>query len=140
MKLKSKGATLALSVASVYTPITQLTSLSMDGAEVETFEGTVLEQESAFKDYPVTGYTEPGSVSFEGFYDTNLASHQALANCLANPDDYSWRMGYSSGATQDFVGGGVSLGVTADPGDGLKFSGGIQISGDPGFITSGTGT
>lgn len=135
-KLRSKGTTLSLDIDSVMTPITQMTSIGFDGAEAETFDGRTLDQTPAWIPYPTTGYSEPGSCSFEGFYDPQLAPHQAVTECLATPDDYDWQVDYVDTTAQTFTGGGVSVGITADPSDGLRWSGGIKISGDPGFYDS----
>lgn len=138
-KLRSKGTILSMEIDAVVTPITQMTSVGFDGAEVETFDGRTLDQASAFVPYPTTGYTEPGSCTFEGFYDPALAPHQEVAALLTTPtDDQSWQVEYVDGTEQTFDGGGVSMGITADPGDGLRWSGGIKISGDPNFRDSAT--
>lgn len=134
----SKGCALALEVASVFTAITQLTSIGIDGAEVETFEVKLLNPDTPFVENPVSGWVMPGNASFEGFYDPALASHQALAACLSTPAEQNWRWTYPDATVQNFSGGGVSLGVTAASGEGLKFSGGVKISGDPGFSDGGT--
>lgn len=136
-KLRSKGTILYGEFDAVYAAITQLTAIGFDGAEVETFDGRTLDQASAFVPYPCTGYTEPGSCTFEGFIDPALAPHQEVAALLTTPtDDQSWRVAYPDGTVQNFDGGGVSMGIAADPGDGLRWSGGIKISGDPGFRDS----
>lgn len=139
-KIVSKGTALKADVASVLTPITQLTSIGLDGVEVETFEATTLDQTTAFKPFLPTGYTDGGSVSFEGYYDPALAAHQAIADMVATPEDQSWQIVYSDGSIQPFNGGGVGLGVTADPTDGLRWTGSIKVNGNPGFTGAGTGT
>lgn len=134
----SKGTLLKQDLASTLTTVAQVTSLSVDGSESETFDSTTLDQTSAFKTYKPTGYTEPGTVSGELFYDPALAGHKALLALLAAPADESWSITWSdTGATaQAFTGAGFSFGAAAAMGDGLKGTFSIKIDGSPGWAST----
>lgn len=134
----SKGTLLKQDIASTLTTVAQVTSLSIDGSESETFDSSTLDQAAAFKTYKATGYTEPGSVSGELFYDPALAGHKAILALLTTPADEAWQIVWSdTGATtQSFTGAGVSFGAAAAMGDGLKGTFSIKIDGSPGWAST----
>lgn len=131
----SKGTILKQDLASTLTTVAQVTSLSIDGTETETFDATTLDQVSPFKVYKATGYTEPGSVSGELFWDPALSGHEALLALLAAPADETWQITWSDTGTttQGFTGAGFSFGASAAMADGLKGTFSIKLTGNPGW-------
>lgn len=136
-KVVSKGTVLQQELSMVFTAVAQVVSLSYSGAESETFECTTLDTVGAGKEYGATGYTEPGSVDFEIFYDPALAGHQALTDLLTTPAEQNWKIIYADTGTTElpFTGAGISWGNDIQMSDGLKASGSIKLSGLPTYPT-----
>lgn len=136
-KIKCKGTKLQQDLASVYTDVAQVISFEHSGCESETFDATSLDS-GVFKEYAQTGYSEPGTVSGELFYDPALAGHQNLTDLIVTPADENWKVIFAdSGASVmgPFVGAGFAFGFAVDMGDGLKGSFSIQVDGNPGHTT-----
>lgn len=130
-KVVSKGTVLQQELSMVFTAVAQVISLEQTGAESETFECTTLDTSGAGKEYGETGYTEPGSVNFELFYDPALAGHQAITDLLTTPASQNWKVIYADTGTTEypFTGVGVSFDVTVAMNDGLRASGAIKLDG-----------
>jgi hypothetical protein len=139
-KVICKGTTLKQTISASLTAVAQVISLEISGAEAETYDSTTLDG-GYWKSYDLTGYSEPGEVSGELFYDPALAGHKALTtlmgvggNTTAQAQN-AMQIVYADDAatTQSFTAASVAFGVTADMADGLKGKFKIKISGDPGF-------
>lgn len=130
-KVVSKGTVLQQELSMVFTAVAQVISLEQSGAESETFECTTLDTTGAGKEYGSTGYTEPGSVNFEIFYDPALAGHQAISDLLVTPAAQNWKLIFADTGTSEypFTGAGISFDVTVAMNDGLKASGAIKLNG-----------
>lgn len=85
--------------------------------------------------YDQTGYSEPGQVSLELFYDPALAGHQFITDNIAAPADNAMKIIYSDSTEQAFTAAGVQFGMTVAMDDGLKGNATYQIDGDPGWKT-----
>lgn len=85
-KFPCKGTVLqVIAAGGVLAPIGQLISLDVDPAEVETFEDRDLSQSGpSISDSP-TGYSSPGAVSGELFYDPTSSGHQVITDLIADP-------------------------------------------------------
>lgn len=129
--VKSKGTVLQQELAMTYTAVAQVISMEQSGAESETFESTTLDTSGAGKTYAQTGYSEPGTVSAELFYDPALAGHQAITDLLTTPADQNWKITFADSGTTEypFTGAGVGFDFSVDMADGLKGSLSIQLDG-----------
>lgn len=130
-KIVGKGTALQLSIASTFTTIAQLTSITLPEAESETVECDTLDNANAGIPYAQTGRTEGGSCSFEGYIDPVAATFQAVTDLLTTPADASWKIIFSDAATTEwtFTGAGVSIGGSVDTGSLSTFSGSIKLDG-----------
>ena len=129
--VKCKGTVLQQEISSAFTAVAQVTSLDHSGTESETFESTSLDTSGAGKTYSQTGYTEPGTLSGELFYDPALAGHQAMTDLLTTPADQNWKVIFADTATTEypFTGAGIGFDFTVDMSDGLKASFSVQLDG-----------
>lgn len=133
---KNKGARLQHTVSAALADIAQLTGFQHQGSKSNTFDSTILEG-GVFKTKAQTGYSDPGTVSADLFYDPALAGHQAITDNITTPADNAMKIIYAdSGATQQsFTSAGVEFGVTVAIDDGLKGSVTYEVDGDPGWPT-----
>ena len=134
--VKCKGTKLQHTVSASLVDIAQMLSLEHSGAGSETFESTTLDG-GIYKTFAQTGYSNPGTVSAEIFYDPALAGHQAITDLVATPADNAMKIIYADTAAtnQSFTAAGVEFGVTVAMEDGLKASVTYTVDGDPGWPT-----
>ena len=134
--VKCKGTKLQHTVSASLVDIAQLLSIEHSGSGSETFESTTLDG-STYKTFAPTGYSNPGEVSAELFYDPALAGHQAITDLIATPATNAMKLIYADTAAtnQAFTSAGVQFGATVDMGDGLKGSVTYTVTGDPGWST-----
>jgi hypothetical protein len=137
-KVPCKGTSLKMTISMSLTAVSQIISMDLPKPESETYDSTTLDQSNAWKTYDPTGYSEPGELSGELFYDPAAASHVALSALVANPASNACEIGYmdSGTTTQDFNATGFSLGATVAMNDGLKGEFKLKVSGNPGYPTS----
>jgi len=131
-KIKSKGTALLMSIASVYTAIPQLKSISISGEKSEVFENTTLDG-SAFKTKSPTGYVDPASISADVFYDPQNAVHAAFIALIAAPVATNFKVTFADAGPTSVVYSGVGFGFdkSASPADGLSGTMTIETSGAP---------
>src|SRR5689334_24105499 len=119
-KLKGKGSVLQQTISSVLTDIAQSTGISLDGEENETFDSTTLDG-AVYKTYDATGYTEPGTVKLDIFFDPALAGHAAIVALLPAPAACVWKLKYTdsgpSSLTYTTNGIGVSQVIATNDGE-----------------------
>jgi len=134
--VKCKGTKLQHTVSASLVDIAQMLSLEHSGAGSETFDSTTLDG-GIYKTFAQTGYSNPGTVSAEIFYDPALAGHQAITDLVATPADNAMKIIYADTAAtnQSFTAAGVEFGVTVAMEDGLKASVTYTVDGDPGWPT-----
>lgn len=137
-KVVSKGTVWKQTIASVLTPVAQVISLEFSGAKAQTYDSTTLDGNVGMtKD--LTGYTDPGTLSAELFYDPNLSGHKSLATLLGYsttaPAQNPMTVTYADAGTtvQSFTCAALGMGVAVDIGSGLKAKVDIDITGDIGF-------
>jgi hypothetical protein len=134
--VKCKGTKLQHTVAASLVDIAQLLSIEHSGSGSETFESTTLDG-STYKTFAPTGYSNPGEVSAELFYDPALSGHQTITDLIATPATNAMKLIYADTAAtnQSFTSAGVQFGATVDMGDGLKGNVTYTVTGDPGWPT-----
>ena len=130
-KIPSRGTVLKTDISSVLTAVAQLTDISVNGIEVETFDGSTVDQALPGKIYCPTGYVESGEIAITGFMDPTGISwltdliDDPVGTIGANaaggiPAEITFA---DSGSTAwSFVIAGVSLDFTMAMSDGVKFS------------------
>lgn len=135
--VKCKGTALKLTIVATPTAIPNLLSLDHSGAESEFFDSTALDTSGAYRTSELTGYSKPGTVSAELFYDPGSATHQAITDLITTPAASVWQIAFvdSGNSTQDLAVTGVKFGSTVAMDDGLKGSIELQLSGTPDFTT-----
>lgn len=135
-KVKGKGTVFSMDVATSLTAIASVISISDEGAENETYDATTLDQTSAGKTMLGTGYTEPGTLSLELFFDPVLAGHQEFTDRLKTPlDDVDATITFADAGTTThaFVIAGVGFGTTIVLNDGVKASVTLTKTGVEGY-------
>jgi len=135
-KLKSKGTALAVSVAEVYTAISQIIDMDKDDMESETFEADTTDNSDSGIPYLPTGRSEGGSLSGNLFLDPALAIHKTLLGFLETPAVQSYQLTFAdtAGTVWTFDGAGFALaGPKVVLSDGVKSGFKIKISKLPTF-------
>ena len=95
--VKCKGTKLQHTVSASLVDIAQILSIEHSGSGSETFESTTLDG-GVYKTFAPTGYSNPGQVSAEIFYDPALAGHQAVTDLIATPATNAMRIIYADTA------------------------------------------
>ena len=134
--VKCKGTKLQHTVSASLVDIAQILSIEHSGSGSETFDSTTLDG-GVYKTFAPTGYSNPGQVSAEIFYDPALAGHQAVTDLIATPATNAMKIIYADTAAtnQAFTSAGVEFGATVAMDDGLKASITYTVTGDPGWPT-----
>ena len=134
--VKCKGTKLQQTVSASLVDIAQLLSIEHSGSGSITFDSTTLDG-GIFKAAAPTGYSNPGTVAAELFYDPALVGHQAITDLIATPATNAMKIIYADTAAtnQAFTSAGVEFGVTVAMEDGLKGSVTYTVTGDPGWST-----
>jgi hypothetical protein len=112
-KIKSKGTSLLMSIATVYTAVPQLTSLTVSGEKSMKYDSTVLSG-GTFKTYDPTGYTEPSSISAGVFWDPADTVHVAFRALIATPVATNFKITYADTAPTSEIYSGTSFGMDKD--------------------------
>lgn len=129
-KLSSKGTTLQLEIATVFTSIFGLTSIKGPSAEVGTMDTTDLASGVGREKDP-TGHTDGGMVTFSGFFDPVAATLQALTDLLAAPAVVDWKEIWPDVANTEWPFSGIlkKCEPSADLDQPLRFDGEIELDG-----------
>lgn len=120
-KLKGKGTTLQQTISSVLTDVAQVISIDLSGEASEDYDSTTLDG-AAYKTKELTGYTEPGSLSAELFFDPALAGHAAIVALMTAPATCVWKLKYSDSGPSSltYTSTGLGLDQKVVTNDGLK--------------------
>jgi len=131
-KYGCKGTVLLQSVSSSYVAVAQVLSIDISGEESETFDSTSLDG-GVYKTYAPTGFTEPGDISGELFYDPALTSHTNLTGLAAAPVATNFKVTYADAAPTSIISSCVGFGFDKKIAinDGLKMSFKLKRSGAP---------
>ncbi len=137
-KVVSKGTTLKQTISASLTAVAQCISLEHAGAKAQTYDSTTLDG-GVFMTKDLTGYSDPGAISGELFYDPNLAGHKFLTGLMGYvavaPAQNAMSLTFVDAGTtvMAFTAAAVGFGVAVDMASGLKGKFNIDITGDPGF-------
>lgn len=132
-KVKSKGTALLMSISAVYTAIPLLKSISISGAQSETFDSRTLDQSDTYGTFQPNGFTSAPTIAADGFRDPDDTTQQAFIALLAAPVETNFKVTYTDGTplSEVYAGAGFGFDTTAAMADGLACSYSIQTSGDP---------
>lgn len=131
-KVKSKGTALLMEIASVYTAVTGLKSLSVTGLQSETWEYKVLDGAAGIA-HSQTGYHAAAVINAEIFRDPDDAVHAAILAKVLAPADNNFKVTYADATplSEVYAVVGYGMDTTASPSDGLSASISLQSSGAP---------
>jgi hypothetical protein len=120
-KLKGKGTVLQQTIASVLTDVAQVIDINIDGEESEEYDSRTLDT-AVYLTKELTGFTEPGTVSANLFFDPALAGHQAIVALLTTPAACVWKVKYSDAGPSSltYTSAKIGLSQTIVGNDGLK--------------------
>ncbi len=135
-KNRSKGVIFSQEISAVYTPIAQLTTLSLSGAAALTYDSTTLDG-GAPKTYANTGYAETPEFSAEAFYDAGLSGHQSFTDLIETPAETNFRITHTNtgATTQTFATVGHKFDLTFAMEDGVKGTIGGKVTGTSNWPT-----
>ena len=100
-QLKCKGTILQLDVATVYTTIAQVISLTPPSIKSLEYDATTMDQAGVGTAFELTGYAESDGFEAEIFWDPALSIHDTVENNITTPAKTDWRIELTdSGPTQ----------------------------------------
>jgi hypothetical protein len=142
--IKTKGTALQIASGTTYVSVAQITSISSDGVETETFESRTLDGGVGVTHDP-TGYAEGGSVTFGLFWDPALSGHQTLTDLVTAghlsttgaPNDQGWKVVFAdtSSTEMTFTSAGIGFGFSAEMTNGLTSDVTLKLDGIPTYAT-----
>lgn len=132
-KVKSKGTALLMEISSVYTAIPLLKSISISGAESQTYPSSTLDLATSYETHEPNGYTTAPTISADGFRDPDDTVQQAFIAKMVTPAATNFKVTYVDGTPLSEIYSGVGFGfdTTVAMSDGLSCSYKIQTSGNP---------
>jgi len=132
--VKSKGTALLMSISAVYTAIPLLKSISISGAESQTYPSSTLDG-TVYETHAATGYTTAPTISAEGFRDPDDSTQAAFIALLvtSTPIAVNFKVTYvdTTPLSEIYSGVGFGFDTTVAMSDGLACSYKIQTSGNP---------
>jgi hypothetical protein len=105
-KYSSKGASLMLQVASVYTAIAQLTEIKPPSAKVQVENVPDLSSPAGIPKQP-TGWVDGGQAGGSCYFDPADATHKAITAFLAAPAVSLWKCTYPDIAPTSWTWSGI---------------------------------
>lgn len=133
-KMKSKGTVLLKSIASVYTAIPQIVSISKSGEKSETYDSRTLDGAAALTHDP-TGYYEVPTIKAELFYDAANAVHAGIKTDIRTPANFpvNYKLTYTDAGpvSEIWSVNGAGLDETIEGTKGVMASLELQTSGAP---------
>lgn len=131
-KIKSKGTALLMEIASVYTAIPLLKSISISGAQSQTYNSTTLDG-SVYETNDPTGYTTAPTISADGYRDPDDTVQAAFIAKLAAPVATNFKVTYTDATplSEIYSGTGFGFDTSAQLSEGLSCTYNIQTSGTP---------
>ena len=130
VQIASKGTTLELDIATVFTEIAQVIGLDGPDPEVQIFDSTFLNGAVGREKEP-TGFVEGGAVSGSLFFDPIAATLQAMTNLILVPAVSDWKHIWSDAANTPWPYSGILKKCKPAAGldDGLKADIEIMLDG-----------
>lgn len=131
-KVKCKGTALQLDIASVFTAVSQLISVTPPSKGTLEYDSTTLDT-TTYKESELTGYAEAGDLAAEYFYDPELAVQAAIEAAIDTPAETNWKVIFvNSGASEiAFTCTRLEQSIAVAMNDGLKASLVGKVDGKP---------
>lgn len=129
-KIIGKGTILRSTISAMLTAVAQVNSISTSGFASQTFDGTSLDS-AVGREMILTGYSTPGNVDLELFYDPALAGHAFYLTTISVPVNVVHTITYVNATVLTFTGSGMDFGATIAMDDGVKATLSITVSGLP---------
>lgn len=133
-KVVGKGTVVQHTISASLTAVAQVLSVEHSGSKSKTYDATALDS-SVFGERALTGYSDPGTVSLELFYDSALVGHQFITDNITTPATNAMKLIYANTTEQSFTACGVEFGVSIVMDDGVKGTATYEINGSPGWPT-----
>ncbi len=132
MKRAAKGTVLKMSISGVYTTVAQVKKVDYPDDETEFYDATTLDSTDK-EDGETTGFSVPGSVSCDLFYDPVDVVHQAIIISRVNRWKENWNItnpniGTGTAHVVTFSGRIKKFKPTAAVGSGLEASLEIKLT------------
>jgi len=131
-KIKSKGTALLMSISAVYTAVPLLKSITISGAQSQTYNSTTLDG-SVYETNDPNGYTTAPTIAAEGFRDPDDTVQAAFIALLAAPVATNFKVTYvdATPLSEIYSGTGFGFDTNVQMAEGLSCSYNIQTSGTP---------
>ncbi len=120
-RYSSKGASVEVSISSVFTKLAGCRKIEMAAAEVQYFDGTALDSGASTAPFEHTGMSAPTPATAELFYDPADAAHLLVSQDPTNPTYRSYKhvMPDAGSKVITFTGSCASWKPTAALGEGF---------------------
>ena len=130
MKRIAKGSKIQMDIGSAWTTISHVDRFSGPDAEGQDVETPTLDQSGNGIPHDYTGYTQPGGMDFDYYFDPDLAVHQELTDELANPTQggRDFRIVWSDGTTWPLTALVKKATPSGNVGEFLRGAGGLQLT------------
>jgi hypothetical protein len=131
-KIKSKGTALLMSISAVYTAIPMLKSISISGAQSQTYNSSTLDG-VVYETNDPTGYTTAPTITADVYRDPDDTVQTAFIALLAAPVATNFKVTYVDATPKEEVYSGTGFGFDTSVAlsEGLSCSYTIQTSGTP---------
>ena len=131
-KVKCKGTVLQREISTVYTAVAQVVTVDKDEDKSQGWDSTSLDS-GVGGSRDMTGFSKPGSVSWEIWYDPALSGHQGLYALVTTPAKQAWKIVFADGAskTMSFTTADFGMGFSVAMNDGLKAKCSAELDGLP---------
>jgi hypothetical protein len=134
-KLGVMGTVFQMDIATVYTAVAQVISISQSDRGDQTFNADTLDNAADGNSViwgvkAQTGITEPGKLGLELFLDPTNAGHQAIVGAIGKGNQ-NWKTTYAntSGVAEEYTSAGIKIGTEVKMGDGLKMKVDLELTG-----------
>ena len=122
------------------TAVGQVTSFSLDGIELLTFDASTLNDTGGWKTYARGGRKEPGNASISLLYDPDDTQHKAIGALFtaASPADQDWTVELAdpTPTSVTFTRAGGSFGIEASGDEALTATLELKLTGSVGLPDS----
>jgi hypothetical protein len=119
-KLKCKGTTLEVEIATVMTAIAQVIELDVGQDAIETFDADTLDNASPHIPKEQTGRSSVADISGMLFYDPDAATHQFITDTINAPVKVNGNITLANADELTFEIVSFAMGLTVRMNDGLK--------------------
>ena len=133
----SKGTILEQKISGTFTAVAQCETISLDGAESESYEVRPLDASTAGVGNKPNGWAKGGTVTVALLYDPALAGHQSITDLVGTPATCDWRIKHADGAQTPttWTSGAVGFGENIDASTGVRGTVRMTVDGLMGFPT-----